>query len=337
MRAFDHYAEIYSGRVLRSIFFGGGTPSLMPPDLVAAIIEKAKSIWPSVNDLEITLEANPTSVEIDKFRAFSDVGVNRVSMGVQALNDRDLKFLGREHSVKDAMKAFDVAKECFDRVSFDLIYARPEQTLKDWESELRRAITHSAKHLSVYQLTIEQKTPFYAAHQRGDFSIPDQDVAGDFYDLTQDILSAAGMPAYEVSNHAVVGEESRHNLVYWQYDDYVGIGPGAHGRITLDDGAKYATRDHASPEGWLSKVEERGHGTHPFRVLDEKDQVMESLMMGLRLYDGMTLSPRHWTYLDRAKVQSLADQEWLVYSDDHIRLTREGIVRLNAVLSFIVR
>lgn len=337
LKALEHYAAMTPGRICASIFFGGGTPSLMKPAMVETIIQKVRDLWPCANDLEITLEANPTSVEIGKFRDFAAAGVNRVSMGVQALNDKDLAFLGRQHSVEDAMRAFEVAKACFERANFDLIYARPEQTIADWEEELSRAAEFLVGHLSVYQLTIERNTPFYKAHQEGVFSIPDQDIAADFYTLTQDVLAGLGLPAYEVSNHARTGEESRHNLIYWRYRDYIGIGPGAHGRLTLEDGVKYAMRDHASPDGWLSHIAKNGHGAHPYKALSEADQAFESLMMGLRLFEGMHVSAQHWKYLKREAVQVLSDQGWLSYSEDHITLTLEGMLRLNAVLPYIFK
>ncbi len=336
LKALDHYAEKMPGRVVGSVFFGGGTPSLMKPSMVETILQKVRDLWPCANDVEITLEANPTSVEIQKFKDFAAAGVNRVSMGVQALNDQDLKFLGRQHSVADAMRAFDVAKSCFARANFDLIYARPEQSLADWDAELQEALRYARGHLSVYQLTIERNTPFYKAHQQGAFTLPDQDVAADFYTLTQDVLGAAGLPAYEVSNHAMAGEESRHNMIYWRYHDYIGIGPGAHGRITLD-GVKYATRDHASPDGWLSFVAKNGHGAHPYKALSKSDEAFESLMMGLRLFAGMDLNAQHWAHLDRRAVQVLSDQGWLCYDDDHMDLSLEGMLRLNAVLPYILK
>ncbi len=243
----DRYGEMLSGRVLNSVFFGGGTPSLMNPDVVAAILERVRRTWPTANDLEVTLEANPGSVEAGKFRAFSQGGVSRISMGVQALNDRDLKRLGRIHSVAEARQAFDIARETFDRVSFDLIYARQDQTLDDWHSELGEALSMAIDHLSLYQLTIEQGTAFgdrYAAGRlRG---LPEDDLAADMYQATQDICNAAGLGAYEVSNHARPGSESRHNMIYWRYGDYAGIGPGAHGRITRN-GQRFATEAFSSP------------------------------------------------------------------------------------------
>ncbi|MGH1399333.1 MAG: radical SAM family heme chaperone HemW [Alphaproteobacteria bacterium] len=336
LSSLDHYAGLTRGRGLSSVFFGGGTPSLMKPDHVAAILARVRELWSCSEDIEITLEANPTSVEIGKLRAFADAGVNRISLGVQALNDKDLAFLGREHDVKNAMQAIEISQNVFERASFDLIYARPEQSLKDWEAELRAAAALSAGHLSLYQLTIEQNTPFHFDFQKGLFSIPDQDLAADFYDLTQDVLGAAGMPAYEVSNHARAGEESRHNLIYWEYDDYIGIGPGAHGRLSLE-GGKVATRDHASLDGWMKHVGKKGHGTHPHKILSALDQVTEALMMGLRLRKGVSLQAHYWDCLDECNVKTLADQGWLEFDAAHMRLTCEGRLRLNTVLPYILR
>lgn len=335
LRALDYYAQSTAGRRLTSVFFGGGTPSLMKPDHVGAILEKVHEIWDCADDLEITLEANPTSVEMHKFEGFSEAGVNRLSLGVQALNDKDLAFLGREHSADEARQAFEIAQRCFGRVNFDLIYARPEQSLSAWEAELQEAVTMAAGHLSLYQLTIERGTAFYKDYSDGAFIMPDQELAADFYDLTLDVLEAEGLPMYEISNHARPGEESRHNLTYWRYDDYIGIGPGAHGRLTIN-GVKYALRDHASPDGWLSHVSKNGHGAHPGKVLSDEDQALESLMMGLRLREGMDIDDKHWRYLDMERVKTLYDQGWLHYSDTHIHLTRDGLIRLNAVLPYIL-
>ena len=248
------------GRVLRSVFFGGGTPSMMDPSLVDAILTKIRATWPIANDIEITLEANPTSVEAGRFAGYRDAGVNRVSMGIQALNDPDLKALGRLHSAAEAHSAFGIARDVFERVSFDLIYARQGQSVKDWEVELRQALSMSAGHLSLYQLTIEDGTAFgdrYAAGKLRD--LPDDDVAADMFALTQEICEDAGMAGYEVSNHAKPGAESIHNQIYWQYGDYAGIGPGAHGRLTLD-GQRAATTCPDAPTAWLAQVRKAGCG-----------------------------------------------------------------------------
>ena len=291
LKDLSHWAELTGVQMVTSIFFGGGTPSLMKPDVVADIIAAIQQKWRVSNDCEITLEANPTSIEIDKLRGFRDAGVNRVSIGVQSLRAADLKFLGREHSPHEAMRAIDMAAKIFDRFSFDLIYARPQQTVAAWTEELHEALSHAGKHLSLYQLTIEQGTPFHTRHARGEFVVPEQNLAADLYDVTQDIMNAAGLPAYEVSNHAASGEESRHNLVYWRYDDYVGIGPGAHGRVTLD-GKKYATRAHRAPEKWLELVCQSGHGLMPQEEVSPESQFQERLMMGLRLSEGVPTATR---------------------------------------------
>ena len=257
VRELDHMADLAGPRTLSSIFFGGGTPSLMTPATVAAVIERAAGRWRFAPDLEITLEANPTSVEAGKLRGFRAAGVNRVSHGVQALNDADLRALGREHSAAEALAAVEAAAKLFPRWSFDLIYARPGQTPAAWEAELRRALAHVGGHLSAYQLTIEPGTRFHAEHAAGRLAVPDEDTQAELYELTQTVLTEAGLPAYEISNHARPGEASRHNLVYWRYGDYAGIGPGAHGRLTLADGAKVATATLRAPERWTGERSSR--------------------------------------------------------------------------------
>ena len=343
LRSLEHYAEMLDGRVISSIFFGGGTPSLMRPETVQAVIDKVHALWPCVNDLEVTLEANPTSIESDKFAAFKEAGVNRVSIGVQALNDEDLKFLGRKHSSKEAMQAIEIAEKQFDRFSFDLIYARPDQGLEDWEDELRRAAGLARGHLSLYQLTIERNTPFHYDHAQGLFSIPNEDVASEFYNITQDVLETEGLPAYEISNHASAGHESKHNLIYWHYGDYIGIGPGAHGRLTLE-GQKFATREHHAPAAWLKKVEGEGCGAHPFQALSGEDRFLEALMMGLRLREGVSLKHlnaqvgQDWrSYIDADHLRIAQDEGWIVLDDEHMRLSREGMLRLNALVPYILK
>src|SRR5689334_16862783 len=284
----EHYARDTQGRAVTSIFFGGGTPSLMEPETVAALIARARALWPVANDIEITLEANPTSTEIDKFRAFRDGGVNRVSLGVQSLIAGDLKFLGRQHDAAQALAAVEMAARTFDRFSFDLIYARPGQTLEQWQQELDRALAFAAGHISLYQLTIEPGTQFEQAVARGDFQVLDEEHAAELYEATVARLGAAGLADYEISNFARPGEESRHNLTYWRYGDYVGIGPGAHGRLTLD-GTKYATRAHRAPEAWLDLVARNGHGGHASEEVAPPERLVELLMMGLRLREGVSL------------------------------------------------
>ena len=335
LKAVDVYAEKTEGRLLHSVFFGGGTPSLMEPRIVAAILERVRDRWECDNALEVSMEANPTSVENAKLVAFSEAGINRASLGVQALNDADLKFLRRKHGAEEALKALEIARRNFDRVSFDLIYGRPEQTLDAWSKELQQVLDLKVDHVSAYQLTIERNTPFYYDHEQGKFHVPEQDLASDFYTLTQEILDAGDLKAYEVSNHARYdADQCRHNMIYWRYQDYIGIGPGAHGRLTLN-GQKYATRDHAAPEVWLERVESDGRGAHPFSELSVSEQVFERLMMGLRLRSGINLTLIDWKYLKRDKLNILVDQGWVELDDGHIALTQEGLLRLNAILPFV--
>jgi oxygen-independent coproporphyrinogen-3 oxidase len=277
------------GRVLQTIYFGGGTPSLMEPELVSAILEHARSTWSFANDIEITLEANPGSVETGRFTGFREAGVNRVSMGLQAMNDADLKRLGRMHSVQDALLAFEIARKTFDRVSFDLIYARQDQTLKNWRNELSLAIELAVDHLSLYQLTVEDGTVFAARFANGGLKgLPDEDLSADMYKLTQDVCGVAGLYAYEVSNHARTGMESRHNLIYWRGGDYAAIGPGAHGRISTAEG-RFATEAPRSPEAWLSAVERRGNGDLSYQLLSTDECALEYLLMCMRLTEGMDI------------------------------------------------
>ena len=340
----DHYGAQTAGRTLTSIFFGGGTPSLMPPATAAALIERAGRHWRFAPDIEITLEANPTSVEAARFRDFRAAGVNRVSLGVQALDASDLAFLGRAHGVDEALAAIDLARRHFPRHSFDLIYARPGQSEAAWAAELDRALPLVGDHLSAYQLTIEPGTAFATAHARGDFALPDEDLAGALYELTQDRLAAAGLPAYEISNHARPGGgESRHNLVYWRYGDYVGVGPGAHGRLTLPDGGKVATRQRRAPETWLAAVEADGHGTQERVPLGSAERLEEMLMMGLRLAEGVPLARiRAETgkdlpeTVDPGALRDLAEGGFLSLDAGRLRATEAGRQRLNAVLGALL-
>ncbi|MBS0244599.1 MAG: coproporphyrinogen III oxidase, partial [Proteobacteria bacterium] len=271
-----------------SVFFGGGTPSLMQPATVAAIIEAIDKRLGLAPGAEITLEANPGSVEAGRFRGYRSAGVNRVSLGLQALDDAELKRLGRIHTVAEALTALDIAKSTFDRVSFDLIYARPGMTEAKWEAELTRALAMQAGHLSLYQLTIEDGTPYAALHRAGKLIVPEPETADRLYAITQDMCEAAGLPAYEISNHARVGEESRHNLVYWRYGTYLGLGPGAHGRELRADG-RWATANERGPETWLAQVMERGCGAVEETLLSREEQADEMLLMGLRLSEGLDL------------------------------------------------
>jgi putative oxygen-independent coproporphyrinogen III oxidase len=334
--AIAHDAALVPGRTVTSVFLGGGTPSLMAPATVGAVIDAIAGHWRLASDVEITLEANPSSVEAERFRGYRAAGVNRVSLGVQALNDADLKSLGRLHNVEEALKAIGLARETFPRLSFDLIYARPKQTVEAWTTELRRALDFAADHLSVYQLTIEEGTRFADLHRLGKLITPDEDTAADLYEATRGLLEAAGMPAYEVSNHAVPGAECRHNLVYWRYGEYVGIGPGAHGRLVLGDG-RHATADEKVPERWLQRVETQGHGRTVDDLLTLDEQGDEYLLMGLRLAEGLDLA-RFETISGRALDPSrLADLtgHGLVETtpDGRLRATPAGFAILDAIVA----
>lgn len=331
----DRVGRETEGRRLDTVFFGGGTPSLMDPDLVVALIERIRTTWPTSNSLEISLEANPGSVEAGRFAAYRDAGVNRVSMGIQALNDPDLRALGRLHSVAEARRAFDIARKTFDRVSFDLIYARQNQTLDAWRSELKAALALSVDHLSLYQLTIEPGTAFGDRAAIGRLGgLPDEDLGADMFEATQEICADAGMPSYEVSNHATEGNESRHNLIYWRYGDYAGIGPGAHGRLTLE-GQKWATATHLSPENWLNSVLNEGHGEMDREQINRSDQGNEMLMMGLRLREGVSLTRYEKLSgkpLASHDLKDLRDQGLIDVDGDALRATLSGMMVLNAVL-----
>lgn len=347
----DHVATMTKGRDVTSIFFGGGTPSLMKPATVEKILNHIGKSWSVAKGVEITLEANPTSIEAQKFQDFKAAGINRVSIGVQSLNNEDLKFLGREHNADEAIQAIQTAAKIFDRYSFDLIYARPKQEIKNWKAELEKALSYANGHLSLYQLTIEQGTPFYARHERGEFRIPEADQAGEFYELTQEILDKANMPAYEISNHAIKGQESSHNLTYWRYGDYAGFGPGAHGRLTLksDHGRltlgkdKFATRTHRAPDIWMQRVEQEGHGYHPFEEVNLNERLIEMMMMGLRLREGMAFeniekeTGQDWRMvLAQDKIAHLVNENLLIITKTHIKPTIEGMQRLNALLSYLL-
>jgi oxygen-independent coproporphyrinogen-3 oxidase len=338
LRELDHFAAETRGRPLASVFFGGGTPSLMPPATVAALLARAAGHWQAGGDLEVTLEANPTSVEAGRLAEFRAAGVNRVSLGVQALDDRALKFLGRGHDAAEAQAAVATAARLFPRYSFDLIYARPGQELAAWERELDAALAMAGDHLSLYQLTIEQGTAFATSHARGDFALPDDELAGAFYEATQARLDRAGLAAYEISNHARPGAACRHNLVYWRYGDYVGIGPGAHGRVTLA-GAKHATRQRRAPETWLAAVEAAGHATEERAPLGTAERREEMLMLGLRLAEGVARDRfRRETggavedALDPAALADLQAGGFVVLDAAGLRATPAGRQRLNAVL-----
>ncbi|CUH66338.1 Oxygen-independent coproporphyrinogen-III oxidase 1 [Thalassovita autumnalis] len=330
----DRYAAELPERVLTSVFFGGGTPSLMDPEVVHGVLDRIRQLWPQANDLEVTLEANPGSVEAGRFHDYAQAGVSRVSMGIQALNDRDLKRLGRIHSVEEARAAFDIARNQFERVSFDLIYARLDQTLEDWRAELKEALSMAIDHLSLYQLTIEQGTAFGDRYDRGLLrGLPEDDTSADMYAATQEICGAAGMEAYEVSNHAKPGAESRHNLIYWRYGDFIGIGPGAHGRITVD-GQRMATDAERTPGKWLHAVEALAplETRHP---IDPLDQAGEYLMMGLRVSDGLDKS-RYENMagqpLNADKLRYLTEIGMIRETRHSVQVTEEGRMVLNAII-----
>ncbi|HXX08711.1 MAG TPA: radical SAM family heme chaperone HemW [Pseudolabrys sp.] len=324
------------GRTVSSIFFGGGTPSLMQPSSVQAILDSIGKHWTIAPDVEVTLEANPTSVEATRFRGYRSAGVNRVSLGVQSLHDSALKELGRLHTAQEALAAVAVARSIFDRYSFDLIYARPRQTTDAWATELRRAIAEAAEHLSLYQLTIEPDTPFFGLHKAGKLKIPDDDLARDLYDITQAICNDAGLPAYEISNHARPGAECRHNLVYWRGHDYAGIGPGAHGRLTIDD-RRLATETDKRPEAWLMRVEENGTGLTVTEKLTPGETADEYLLMGLRLAEGIDLerySAISGRTLDAGRIAILREEGAVeTTADGRLRVTQSGFPLLDAVVA----
>jgi putative oxygen-independent coproporphyrinogen III oxidase len=324
------------GRTVSTIFFGGGTPSLMQPGTIAAVLDAVARHWHVAPDVEVTLEANPTSVEATRFRGYRTAGVNRVSLGVQALDDRVLAELGRMHTSREALDAVAIARGIFDRYSFDLIYARPRQEPKEWASELTRALGEAGEHLSLYQLTIEQDTPFAALHAAGKLKTPDDDTARELYDTTLEICAAHGLPAYEISNHARPGGECRHNLVYWRAQEYAGIGPGAHGRLDAD-GVRHATATERRPETWLMQVETTGHGLITDDVLTTEERADEFLLMGLRLSEGIdiarfeALSGRR---LDPARVAALHEHGFVETTPEgRLRVTLPGFPVLDAVVA----
>lgn len=332
LKELSYYAALTSDRIITSVFFGGGTPSLMPVETVAAILQHIAALWPMDKDVEITLEGNPTSAEAAKFKGFAAAGVNRVSIGVQSLRDADLKFLGRQHNAGEALKTVHMARDIFPRYSFDLIYARPDQSLEAWEDELREAIPHMGDHASLYQLTIEPQTPFYAQHKRGEFVIPDEDEAAAFYDLTRNVMAGAGFEDYEVSNYARgVGARSRHNLAYWQTGEHLGIGPGAHGRVH-ENGSRYATRMHRAPDIWLQKVQQDGVGLQDHIALDEDEIREEKILMGMRLKDGLPAELFVPQTVDR--LIEAGDIERI--GNSHIGATLQGRLRLNSLISWLL-
>ena len=333
-----HEAEKTGRRPLRSIFFGGGTPSLMPPRIAASLIEAAERHWGFSNDIEITLEANPNSVEAARFGDLAAAGINRVSLGLQALDNEALAFLGRAHDVDEGLGALDTARRIFDRVSFDLIYARPGQSESDWEAELARALSFGTGHLSLYQLTIEPGTRFATLAAQGKLTPVDPDHGATLYELTQAMTAQAGIPSYEISNHARPGQESRHNLIYWRYDDYVGIGPGAHGRR-----GGMATLRHKKPENWMGAVDRNGNGLQQEVPLQAEDKAREALLMGLRLGEGVDLAriaglsglPIDALVDDRA-VDRMNDLGLVWRTGNRLQVSPAGMLLLDAILPEVV-
>jgi len=335
-----HSATLTGPRKVDTVFFGGGTPSLMQAETVSALIEEVDRLWGINPNAEISLEANPTSVEAQKFADFSKAGVNRISMGIQSLNDTDLKALGRMHSVKEALMAFDIAKSQFKRVSFDLIYARQKQTTKNWFSELRQALDLAVDHLSLYQLTIEQGTRFGDLYEKGNLrNLPPSDEAADMYLGTREICAEYGLNGYEVSNYARKGAESRHNLIYWRYGDYVGIGPGAHARLTLNH-QRTALHTHKQPQQWLDSVSKLGHGMRAPEVLTHEDQAIEYLMMSMRLSEGSSLKRYEalaGQNISPGRIKVLKELGMIEVTENQLVATAKGRPLLNAILAELLR
>ena len=338
----DHYAALTPGRRLTSIFFGGGTPSLMAPETVAAVIGRADAHWNLGADVEVTLEANPGSVEAGRFAGYRDAGVNRLSLGVQSFDDAQLGFLGRRHDAAQARAAVALAAAVFPRWSFDLIYALPDQDEAAWRKALREALDVAPGHLSLYQLTVERGTIFEGVQRRGELTLPDEDVGLALFEATQEETAQGGLGAYEVSNHARPGEACRHNLVTWRYGDYLGVGPGAHGRVTLPEG-KVATRQHRAPEAWLAAVEATGHATRTHDELSPEARLEELLLLGLRLSEGVARDTFHReldaepeALLQAARLDALTEAGYLTLDEAGLRATPAGWRRLDAVIGHLV-
>jgi putative oxygen-independent coproporphyrinogen III oxidase len=338
----EHQAVLASDREVCSIFFGGGTPSLMPPETVAALVARVKTLWPVAPDLEVTLEANPNSAEAKRFAGFAAAGVNRLSLGIQSLDPAALRFLGRGHDRDEAIAAIRLARASFPRFSFDLIYARPGQSVAAWEAELGEALTLAGDHLSLYQLTIETGTAFGNRSARGEVLAADEETGAALFEATQERLDAAGLPAYEISNHARPGAECRHNLAYWRYDDYVGIGPGAHGRVAQHGGGKVATRQIRAPEAWLAAVENTGTAIDETTPIDRDTALEEMVMMGLRLVEGIArerleaMAGRNIEKMFAGALPRLVDGGFLTLDAERLAATAAGRQRLNAVLAALL-
>ena len=338
MRELETTARLIPARPVRSIFFGGGTPSLMQPETVDRVLQAITRLFPLESGCEITLEANPTSVEAGRFAGFAAAGINRVSCGVQSLDDAELRRLGRTHSAEEALRALNIARDQFDRVSLDLIYARPGQSAASWKAELKRVLNLGTDHLSLYQLTIEPGTRFAELHARDRLTVPDGDHAADLFALTREMTDAAGLPAYEVSNHARPDAECRHNLVYWRYGQYAGIGPGAHGRIAID-GTLTATKTEKNPERWLASVQETGTGHVERSAIPTDEQGEEMLLMGLRLAEGISRSRFTALYgsgLPADRLSQFAADDLIDVTGDQLTATPRGLLVLNALLAELV-
>ncbi len=337
----EFFAEKIGKRKINTIFFGGGTPSLMPISLVEGILRKISNLWGLEKSCEISLESNPTSIEAEKFKDLKRVGINRLSLGIQALNDFDLQFLGREHSAKEAIGTIEIAAKIFDNFSFDLIYARPKQSLKSWSEELEQAISFGTKHLSLYQLTIEKGTKFYSQFQRKEFEMPSEDLAADFYDLTNEIAAKAGFELYEISNYSQKNFECRHNLVYWQGGDYLGIGAGAHSRIYLQgESCRSSIIMLSEPNSWLKKVEDFGAGIQKLEKISQKELLEELILAGLRLSEGIDerVFQRHFNknffdIFDDLKLQNIAKQGLIVLSENQMKIPANSRLLTNAIIA----
>lgn len=333
MMELDRVFPLTPNHHLHTIFFGGGTPSLMPPSLTEKIIQKAKTLWHHAENLEITLEANPSTAEIERFQQFKNAGINRLSIGIQSFDEQALTFLGRNHDANEGIKAIELAQKIFDRVSFDLIYARPNQTLKEWEKELSFAFQFGTSHLSLYQLTIEPGTAFAPRYDRGEIILPDEELSVDLYLATLDMTERKNLPYYEVSNFSQVRQESQHNLIYWRYQEYVGIGPGAHGRYYKQD-QKIATEQHRAPDMWLKHVLENYNGDHRVTTISPIEQERERLMMGLRLREGVGITDET---IPHDRLDMLKQQGDIIFKNNHMALTTQGMLRLNGILRYLLQ
>lgn len=344
LQELEYYAAKTPDRTLTSIFFGGGTPSLMPAWIVEELIARAEQLWTPADNIEITLEANPTSSEAAKFQELADAGVNRLSLGIQSLNDNDLKFLGRSHNADEAKRAIELAAKHFPRYSFDLIYARPHQTPQSWRAELGEALRIGGDHFSFYQLTVEPQTAFFTTHARGDFVLPSQDDAAVLYDTTLELMADQGFAAYEVSSFARFGQECRHNLCYWRYHDYVGVGPGSHGRITGEDGVKRATRNIKTPEPWLEAAQKKGYGLQEETALDKHTQAQEMILMNLRLAEGIDLirfekelNQNAMQFFDEKELALFTREGFLEHTETRLSATPKGRNCLNDLAARILK